>query len=228
MKKLKEKINFLNKNYKTEITRLLIIDFLICVSFIFLIIYSKNLLILIYFFGILVVFNFFYLTRYQRIINKNNANLINDFINTFSYFRIYISNNMNAYNAFKEVSKYSSPFIKTKLLVLLDEIDEDKSLKPYMNFAKNFNNKKVEEVMIAIYEMVNEGNSENYLNQFTSVFTSFKARVEKTNQEKRVSKFNLINAMSMGGMMLIMILIMLSIVNMVGEIAIWVTNYHYY
>ncbi len=220
MKKLKEKINFLNKNYKTEITRLLIIDFLICVSFIFLIIYSKNLLILIYFFGILVVFNFFYLTRYQRIINKNNANLINDFINTFSYFRIYISNNMNAYNAFKEVSKYSSPFIKTKLLVLLDEIDEDKSLKPYMNFAKNFNNKKVEEVMIAIYEMVNEGNSENYLNQFTSVFTSFKARVEKTNQEKRFSKFNLINAMSMGGMMLIMILIMLSIVNMVGEIAI--------
>lgn len=228
MKKLKEKINFLNKNYKTEITRLLIIDFLICVSFIFLIIYSKNLLILIYFFGILLVFNFFYLTRYQRIINKNNANLINDFINTFSYFRIYISNNMNAYNAFKEVSKYSSPFIKTKLLVLLDEIDEDKSLKPYMNFAKNFNNKKVEEVMIAIYEMVNEGNSENYLNQFTSVFTSFKARVEKTNQEKRFSKFNLINAMSMGGMMLIMILIMLSIVNMVGEIAIWVTNYHYY
>lgn len=228
MKKLKEKINFLNKNYKTEITRLLIIDFLICVSFIFLIIYSKNLLILVYFFGILVVFNFFYLTRYQRIINKNNANLINDFINTFSYFRIYISNNMNAYNAFKEVSKYSSPFIKTKLLVLLDEIDEDKSLKPYMNFAKNFNNKKVEEVMIAIYEMVNEGNSENYLNQFTSVFTSFKTRVEKTNQEKRFSKFNLINAMSMGGMMLIMILIMLSIVNMVGEIAIWVTNYHYY
>ena len=220
MKKLKEKINFLNKNYKTEITRLLIFDFLICVSFIFLIIYSKNLLILVYFFGILVVFNFFYLTRYQRIINKNNANLINDFINTFSYFRIYISNNMNAYNAFKEVSKYSSPFIKTKLLVLLDEIDEDKSLKPYMNFAKNFNNKKVEEVMIAIYEMVNEGNSENYLNQFTSVFTSFKARVEKTNQEKRFSKFNLINAMSMGGMMLIMILIMLSIVNMVGEIAI--------
>ena len=220
MKKLKEKINFLNKNYKTEITRLLIIDFLICVSFIFLIIYSKNLLILVYFFGILVVFNFFYLTRYQRIINKNNANLINDFINTFSYFRIYISNNMNAYNAFKEVSKYSSPFIKTKLLILLDEIDEDKSLKPYMNFAKNFNNKKVEEVMIAIYEMVNEGNSENYLNQFTSVFTSFKARVEKTNQEKRFSKFNLINAMSMGGMMLIMILIMLSIVNMVGEIAI--------
>lgn len=228
MKKLKEKINFLNKNYKTEITRLLIIDFLICVSFIFLIIYSKNLLILVYFFGILVVFNFFYLTRYQRIINKNNANLINDFINTFSYFRIYISNNMNVYNAFKEVSKYSSPFIKTKLLILLDEIDEDKSLKPYMNFAKNFNNKKVEEVMIAIYEMVNEGNSENYLNQFTSVFTSFKARVEKTNQEKRFSKFNLINAMSMGGMMLIMILIMLSIVNMVGEIAIWVTNYHYY
>lgn len=228
MKKLKEKINFLNKNYKTEITRLLIIDFLICVSFIFLIIYSKNLLILVYFFGILVVFNFFYLTRYQRIINKNNANLINDFINTFSYFRIYISNNMNAYNAFKEVSKYSSPFIKTKLLILLDEIDEDKSLKPYMNFAKNFNNKKVEEVMIAIYEMVNEGNSENYLNQFTSVFTSFKTRVEKTNQEKRFSKFNLINAMSMGGMMLIMILIMLSIVNMVGEIAIWVTNYHYY
>lgn len=220
MKKLKEKINFLNKNFNTEISRLFIINLVICLLFIFLVIYSKNLLILIYFFGILIVFNFYYLTRYQRIINKNNSNLINDFINTFSYFRIYISNNMNVYNAFKEASKYSSPFVKTKLLVLLDEIDEDKSLKPYLNFAKNFNSKKVEEVMIAIYEMVNEGNSESYLNQFISVFTSFKARVEKSNQEKRFNKFNLINALSMGGMMLIMILIMLSIVNMVGDITI--------
>lgn len=220
MKKLKEKINFLNKNFKTEITRLLIINFIICTVFIFLCFYLKNLLILVYFFGFLVVFNFYYLTRYQRIINKSNNNLINDFINTFSYFRIYISNNMNVYNAFKEVSKYSSPFVKTKLLVLLDEIDDDKSLKPYLNFANNFNCKKVEEVMIAIYEMVNEGNSENYLNQFISVFTSFKTRVEKNNQDKRLNKFNLINAMSMAGMMLIMILIMLSIVNMVGEIAI--------
>lgn len=220
MKKIKKEIEFLNKSYKKEITNLILINLLIVLTFSFLVYFTKNLVILTYFFGILIIFNFTYLTRYQRIINKNNANLVNDFINTFSYFRIYISNNMNVYNALKAVSEYSTPLIKTKLLILLDEIDEDKSLQPYLNFASNFNNKKVEEVMIAIYEMVNEGNSENYLNQFMNVFTSFKYRNEKKHQEKRMTKFNLINSISMLGMMLVMILIMFSVITLVGEITI--------
>ena len=220
MSKIKTQILMLEKDYKKEIRNLILINFIIIALFIFLMILSKNLLILIYFFIILICFNFYYITRYGRQINKNNGDLINDFIVTFSYFRIYISNNMNVYMAFKEVSNYSSPLLKTKILTLLDEIDENKSLKPYMNFASIFNNKKVEEVMIAIYEMVNEGISESYLNQFINIFTTFKKRIEKNKEEKRINKFNLINAMSMIGIGLIMILILLGVINLIGEISI--------
>ncbi|MDY2727554.1 MAG: hypothetical protein SOV26_00895 [Candidatus Onthovivens sp.] len=167
-----------------------------------------------------MAFNFYYLTRYSRQISKNNASLINDFITTFSYFRIYISNNMNVYFALKEITNYSSPFIKSKILVMLDEIDEDKSLQPYIKFASYFSSKKIEEVMIAIYEMVNEGTSENYLNQFISIFTSFKTRIERTREEKRIARFNLLNSVSILGMGLLMVLIMMSVINMIGDVVI--------
>ena len=65
--------------------------------------------------------------------------------------------------------------------------------------------------MIAIYEMVNEGTSENYLNQFISIFTSFKTRIERTREEKRIARFNLLNSVSILGMGLLMVLIMMSI-----------------
>ncbi|HBS10712.1 MAG TPA: hypothetical protein DEA28_03205, partial [Firmicutes bacterium] len=67
-----------------------------------------------------------------------------------------------------------------KLIELLDNIDNDKTIKPFITFANYFNDKKIEEVMIAIYEMVNEGNNENYINQFVSIFETYKARIEKT------------------------------------------------
>lgn len=220
MKKIKSQIEQLNLNYKKEISRLIIFNALLVVAFIVLFIFSTNLIYLIYFFLIIFVFNFLYLSRYGRIITKNANNLIEDFIETFSYFRIYISNNMNVYTSLKEVSNYSSPLIKVKLLKLINEIDEDKTIKPFMNFASNFDSKKVEEVMIAIYEMVNEGVSEMYLNQFVTIFTSFKTRVEKTREEKRLSRFNIINTFSMAGMGLLMIITMLGTINMLGEVII--------
>lgn len=220
MKKIKSQIEQLNLNYKKEISRLIIFNALLVVAFIVLFIFSTNLIYLIYFFLIIFVFNFLYLSRYGRTITKNANNLIEDFIETFSYFRIYISNNMNVYTSLKEVSNYSSPLIKVKLLKLINEIDEDKTIKPFMNFASNFDSKKVEEVMIAIYEMVNEGVSEMYLNQFVTIFTSFKTRVEKTREEKRLSRFNIINTFSMAGMGLLMIITMLGTINMLGEVII--------
>ena len=224
MNNLKQKMVKANKVPKIEFRNLIIINVLIIISLVITIILTKNPLILLYFSGILIFFNFYYLTRYSRIITKNNGNLVIDFIETFSYFRIYISNNMNVYQAFKQISNYTTPYIKNLIEKLINEIDEDKSLKPYINFAGNFKNEKVEEVMIAIYEMVNEGNNETYLNQFVSIFTTFKERVEKKNAYKREARFNTINQLSIVGSGILMVAIMLGIVNLLGAFLSWAIN----
>ena len=165
MKKLKEQMLKLNKDFKNEITRNILLNLAIILCSVLIVFLTKNLLILIYFAAFLILFNFYYYTRYSRLINKNNNNLINDFIDTFSYFRIYISNNRNVYISLKEISNYATSYVRGKLLELTNEIDEDKSLKPFLKFASYFNNKNVEEVMIAIYEMIDEGSNENYRTQ---------------------------------------------------------------
>lgn len=220
MKKLKREIEILNKSYKKEISNLILINFLLVSALAICVYFTKNLVNLVYFLGILLIFNFYYLTRYKRLIQKNNANLVNDFITSFSYFKIYISNNMNVYSSLKETSNYSTPFIKSKIILLLEEIDNDKSLQPYIKFASFFNNKKVEEVMISIYEMVSEGINENYLNQFNMVFMNFKSREERNKETKRLNKFNLINGFSMLGMGILMMLILFGVIQMIGDISV--------
>ena len=219
MKKLKEQMLKLNKDFKNEITRNILLNLAIILCSVLIVFLTKNLLILIYFAAFLILFNFYYYTRYSRLINKNNNNLINDFIDTFSYFRIYISNNRNVYISLKEISNYATSYVRGKLLELTNEIDEDKSLKPFLKFASYFNNKNVEEVMIAIYEMIDEGSNENYINQFIQTFTGFKIRILKTNEDKRLAKINFANSLSIVGIGILMVLIMLGIVSILGEIA---------
>lgn len=219
MKKLKEQMLKLNKDFKNEITRNILLNLAIILCSVLIVFLTKNLLILIYFAAFLILFNFYYYTRYSRLINKNNNNLINDFIDTFSYFRIYISNNRNVYISLKEISNYATSYVRGKLIELTNEIDEDKSLKPFLKFASYFNNKNVEEVMIAIYEMIDEGSNENYINQFIQTFTGFKIRILKTNEDKRLAKINFANSLSIVGIGILMVLIMLGIVSILGEIA---------
>lgn len=219
MLKLKEKIERCNLNYKKEIRNWILINIIAILPLLFLVILKKNYTILIYYLLFLLLINVFYYTRYDRKISKNKTNLINDFINVFSYFRIYISNNRNVYMSIKEISNYGTPFIKNKLLELLDNIDEDKSIKPFLTFSSYFESKKVEEVMIAIYEMIDEGNNENYISQFVSSFESFKRRIETTVEEKRMNRFNTICSLSVIGVGILMVVIMLGIVNMIGDLA---------
>lgn len=219
MLKLKEKIERCNLNYKKEIRNRILINILAIVPFLLIIILKQNFAILIYFLLFLLLTNAFYYTSYDRKISKNKNNLINDFINVFSYFRIYISNNRNVYMSIKEISNYGTPYIKNKLLELLDAIDEDKSIKPFLTFSSYFESKKVEEVMIAIYEMIDEGNNENYISQFVSSFESFKRRIETSAEEKRMNRFNTICSLSVIGVGILMIVIMLGIVNMIGDLA---------
>lgn len=224
MLKLKEKMLLTNKDPKKEILNNVLINVVILLVSITTYLLTKNFMYFIYFGATLILFNFYYFSRYGRSLGKNNEVLVDDFIDTFTYFRIYVSNNRNVYMSLKEISNYSSPFIKGKLNELLNDIDEDKSLKPFLKFASYFHNRKVEEVMIAIYEMIDEGSNENYINQFIQTFMAFKLRVNKKREDKRNSNINLSITLSIVGVGILMILIMLGIISILGEIVVWVIN----
>ena len=107
--------------------------------------------------------------------------------------------------------------MKDRIEQLLSDIDEDKTVQPFITFARLFQNKVIEEVMIALYEMINSGNKDIYLNQFVKVFEDFKTRNKQEAEEKRYRKFDTLNMLSVVGSGYIMIVLSLTIISLLGE-----------
>lgn len=217
MKNIKSRIENLNLNYKNEMIKLAIMNVLIlgCLAFVMFMFF--NIILLTFCVFLLIFSNYFFISRYSILEKKTSNDLDEDFIEMFSYLRIYLFNQETVYQSLNNILDFSSPKMKAKLEILIKEIDEDKSIKPYISFSKNFKNKVIEEVMISLYEIVNSGNSDLYLNQFIKVFEELKTRTERDKQEKKMNFLDNINVFSIVGSGIIMITLAFAVISLLGE-----------
>lgn len=147
---------------------------------------------------------------------RNSLQNLDEFINVFTYFKIYIKNGLSVYDSFLEIRQYCSPWMYTQIDVLISEIDSDKSILPYMNFAKKFNNNVVEEIMITIFQMVDDGTSYKYISSFTYIFDEFKKNIEQGNVEKANRSMSSKTTLCLIGSAIFTLAIMLGVIGMLG------------
>ena len=218
MKKIISKIKFLNLSLKKEIIIFSVINFAFIAGFIVAGILLNNLVFYGFCLGIPVVFSIFYINRYDKMIAKiNNENLI-EFAELFGFFRIYIKNGYNVYNGLKEISKFANENLKDKLLKLIAEIDKDKSVQPFVNFAKNFNEIIIEELMISIYQMVDDGEQSNYLVQFEFMFDKFSEELDEKQLQKKNSILGTLSSAPLIGSCFLIIVVTIGIIGLIGDI----------
>ena len=168
--------------------------------------------------GIAVIFSILFLTRYETAINKINSNNLLEFSDLFSFFRIYIKNGYNVYNALKEISNFANDNLKELLEQLLNEIDCDKSVQPFINFAKNFDEIIIEELMISIYQMIDEGEQSNYLVQFEFIFDKFSENLIAKELKKKDSRLATLSSSALVGSCFLVVVIAIGIVGVVGDL----------
>ena len=217
MNKLKEKIAKLNLNFQKEMLTLGIIDFILLALGVALYFFNISYVVIILVFLGIIVFSFYYLNRYDSMLLKKELALDDEFIEIFSYLKIYIANKESVYKALTNIKEFSSPRMLERLDDLTNEIDNDKTIQPFINFARKFKNKVIEEVMIALFELINNGNNEAYLNQFIKIFEDFKNRRENEDKDKRFRLFDTINMMSLVGSGYIMIILSFCVIQLLGE-----------
>ncbi len=218
MKNLKSKIEQLGYVYKNELLIFVIPSALVFVISIVLTILFKNILMIGVSFLFIMVYAFSFYYRYSKKKQEIERNYINAFINYFSFFRIYIANGESVYLALNKTLEFASDNIKPFIEGLLAEIDKDKTIQPFIRFAANFKMKLIEDIMISVFEMVENGNNINYINQFTTIFENFKLRINRSNSESRFNKFDTFINSSLIGSGLIMIILVYGIINLIGEI----------
>ena len=142
----------------------------------------------------------------------------NEFVDIINYFEMFLANDFNIYQAFQEVLVYSSPWMRNKIETLLFAIDEDKSVKPFISFAKNFKNSSIENVMISIYQMIDDGHNNITLSQFNLMFDKFEENNRREIIYKKESELQRLNIYPLVGAIITTLILTFSILSVVGEL----------
>lgn len=216
--KLKNTIDFVGLSYKKEMTKILLINSLFIVGGIVSYLFLRNLVLLIILFVLLGVLDFFLLTHYDDRKKAILRNRENELIAIISYFEVYIQNNSNVYQSFLKLIPYCSDWMKERIETLLAEIDEDKSVQPFINFANSFQSLSIHSLMLSIYQMVDQGENSEQLLQFSIVFDELAKNRNKEIIEQKEKSLSNMSTFPLIGAGLITISLTISILSILGDL----------
>lgn len=216
--KLKNTIDFVGLSFKKEMTKILLINSLFIIGGIVSYLFLKSLVLLIILFVLLGVLDFFLLTHYDDRKKTILRNRENELIAIISYFEVYIQNNSNVYQSFLKLIPYCSDWMKERIETLLGEIDEDKSVQPFINFANSFQSLSIHSLMLSIYQMVDQGENSEQLLQFSIVFDELAKNRNKEIVEQKEKSLSNMSTFPLIGAGLITISLTISILSILGDL----------
>ena len=217
MSKLKERLIALHISFNKEIVRYVIITILLLTAFIVAAILTKLIALVIVMIVVLIAFTYLYFSRYKGVERKQKEVDLLEFVNLFTFFKIYLKNGFGVYASLKEISNFANESLKEKIEKLLQEIDEDKSVTPFVNFASYFDELIVEEMMISIYQMIDDGSDSNYLIQFELIFDKFSELLHKKQLDNKDKGLSNLTASALVGSAYLIIVITIGVVTLLGD-----------
>ncbi|MFA6619890.1 MAG: hypothetical protein WCS90_02010 [Bacilli bacterium] len=154
--------------------------------------------------------------QFRKALHSDESQFQSEFTRIFAYFAIYIRDGLPVYHALEECVRYASPAMERQLRALLEGIDSDKSVAPYITFGDSFHSMEIRQLLISIYRMVDEGGGESYIRQFNVLFESLQANQAKTELERTDSRLGSAAILPMADSALVMLLITIGIIQIIG------------
>ena len=217
MKRFDELLLFIGANKKKEILKIVVINILVIAISVLGFIFLKQWLLLLVGLLALAVLNYLifdsYLNKKKEILKDRE----NELITIIGYFQFFISNSYNVYQAFRSLINYSSAWMEEQIQSLILEIDNDKSVKPFLNFANKFKNKMVSNVMLSIYQMVEEGEGRAHMLQFETLFQELSKSLNDQLIDDKERSMGSISSMPLIGAGAITVLLTFGIISVMGE-----------
>lgn len=216
MNKFKKMIEELGLTFSKEMMKFILFNlcfFLLAALVYFLKLENYFYLIIAVFFvlGDYLFINSYY-SRYQNALYLHDDELIS----LFSYFQVFISNHIPVYTAFTNLLPYASEWMKEKINKMLKEIDNDKSVQPFINFSRHFQNLIFESLCISLYQMVDEGEDIQKSNEFIFLFNEVEQSNMRRKMEKKKRSLDILASFPLFGSGVITVTLTLSIVSSIG------------
>ena len=214
---LKDRITALGLSYQRELCVMFLIALVGVSGFLVFLLLIKQLIIAVMIIGASVIALYFYISRYSSLERLREKEHIDNFISLLSYFEIFISNGNNVYTAFRMLLPYSDMFIQDAISSLLSQIDVDKTIGPFINFASKFNDHIIESLMLSIYQMVDNGENVINLTEFDLIFNSIKEKHLDDQIESKRKSLDFFNSFPLIGAGAITIILSISMISIVGD-----------
>ena len=215
---LKETIEFVGLSFKKEIIKVLVINLVLLIGAVILYLFFRNLMYSLFVLIAIALVDFLIISRYsdkKKAILKSRED---ELITIVSYFDVYIRNNNNVYQSFNQLIPYCSNWMKDKIEQLIREIDEDKTVQPFVNFANNFKNLSAHSLMLSIYQMIDQGENSEQLTHFNVVFDEIFKNRNKEMVEQKEKALSGMSTFPLIGAGLITISLTISILSILGDL----------
>ena len=216
--KIRETIEFAGLSYQKEMTKITLINIVMLIGGVALYFFLKNIIYSMFVLIALAVLDYVLISQYndkKKAIIKSREN---ELIAIISYFDVYIRNNNNVYQSFNLLIPYCSFWMKGKIEELLEEIDKDKTVQPFVNFANNFKNIATQSLMLSIYQMIDQGENSEQLTHFNVLFDEISRNRNQEMVEQKNKALSNMSTFPLIGAGLITISLTISILTILGDL----------
>ena len=214
---LKDNIEFTGGNYKKELVKIALINILFLLLGFAIYYFLRNLTYTIFVGLFLLITDYVLFTSYGNKKKLILAQREEEFIVIISYFQVFINNSKNVYQSFRLTLPYCSTWMRDKVECFIKQMDVDKSVQPFIDFAHNFTTPIVGNVMLSIFQMIDQGEAVGQMNQFTLLFEQLSKSYQEDLIEKKKSSLESTNSFPLIGAGGITILVTFCIVSLLGE-----------
>ena len=215
---LKETIEFVGLSYKKELLKIVLLNLVLLAGAVLIYLFLDNLIYAIMIFVGLCLLDFFLITRYNDKKHNILKNRENELVAIISYFEVYIQNNNNVYQSFAQLIPYCSDWMKEKVETLLSEIDNDKTVQPFINFARNFQQLSSHSLMLSIYQMIDQGENSEQLLQFNVIYDELAKNRNKELIDLQDRALSNMSTFPLIGAGLITVTLTISILTILGDL----------
>ena len=216
--KIRETIEFAGLSYQKEMTKISLINIVMLIGGVTLYFFLKNIIYSMFVLIALAVVDYVLISQYndkKKAIIKSREN---ELIAIISYFDVYIRNNNNVYQSFNLLIPYCSFWMKGKIEELLEEIDKDKTVQPFVNFANNFKNIATQSLMLSIYQMIDQGENSEQLTHFNVLFDEISRNRNQEMVEQKNKALSNMSTFPLIGAGLSTISLTISILTILGDL----------
>lgn len=215
--RIKNKIINLGLSLKKELIILVSFNSFFIIAAVLIPILTKQVIFILFPIGLIFIFNFGYYIRLNNLEQVRINDDIYDFVTVFTYFKIFIQNGRNVYSSLKEISQYADTRLSERLAKLTTEMDTDKSVKPFMDFAHNYKDLLVEQIMLAIYQMIDEGNQGINLVNFEAIFDKYADIVHANKIDEKNKKLSSMASAPLIGSAILILIVTFGVLLVIGD-----------